>query len=123
MFKIRQLHRDLCVIRIKKEILAHPNTVIADQNASSNYVRFSSGRDGLRLIDKNTIFARSWKHPDDQIAEWRHGSAMCAEVLIPDSVPPEYILGVYASCEESAEAIISLLPDLDVVVNGDLFFR
>jgi O-acetyl-ADP-ribose deacetylase (regulator of RNase III) len=33
------------------------------------------------------IYARDWKHPDDQIREWRHKSRKCAEVLIPHSVP------------------------------------
>ena len=122
MSKIRGSHKKLCVIRVDKSILNHPNAVVADQNASSNYVRFASGRVGLRLIVKETVFARFWLHPDDQIAEWRHGSAMCAEALIPDCVPAEYIKGIYVSCDETAQSIRQEFPDMDVVVNRDLFF-
>lgn len=123
MFKINSSHQDLCVIRVDKQILKDQRAVIADQNASSNYVRFAPGRDGLRLIDKNTVFARSWKHPNDQIAEWRHGAAMCAELLIPDCVPAIHIKGVYVSCEGTAVHVRQEFPNLDVVIHSDLFFR
>jgi hypothetical protein len=114
-------HKELCVIRVDKSILHFPSAVVADQNASSEYVRFSGGIAALRLIDKAIVFARSWKHPGDQIREWRHGSAMCAEVLIPDVVPPNYIMGVYVSCDETASLIRDDFSDLDVLVNSDLF--
>ena len=123
MSKIRALHRDLCVLRIDKEILHNATAIVADQNASSKYVRFSDGIAGLGRIDRATVFADSWIHQGDQIAEWRHGSAMCAEVLILDRIPPNFITGVYVSCEESATEVRKNHEGLDVTVNGKLFFR
>jgi len=122
MSKIRARHRELCVLRIDKSILLEETAIVADQNASSKYVRFSPGLAGLRRIDKETVFAEDWRHPGDQIAEWRHGSAMCAEVLLPDAVPPRYINGLYVSCEDTAHLVRGEFPDMDVLVNGNLFF-
>ena len=71
MYKRKELHRDLCVIRVSKDILGLPTVIISDQNASSKYVRFSNAAVGLLRIDKDQVFASSWTHKGDQIAEWR----------------------------------------------------
>jgi len=123
MFKINHLHEELCILRIDKRILHDPSVVIADQNASSHYCRFGSGLGGLDRIDHETVFADSWIHAGDQIAEWRHGSQMCAEVLVLNAVPPEYITGVYTSCEKTAEAVHASCPHTKITVNSKLFFR
>lgn len=123
MYKRKDQHRELCVVRVDKTILQNPSAVVADQNACTNYVRFGSGIDGLKLIDKDMVFAQYWNHPGDQIASWRHGAAMCAEVLILDCVQPAYIKGVYVSCEQTKSDIQTMFPNLDVVVNGYLFFQ
>jgi len=122
MSKIRSQRRDLCVLRVDPAVLLIPGTVISDQNASSDYVRFLSSPDGLRHIDRDYIFARSWKHPLDQIEEWRHGSAMCAEVLVPDRVESKHIMGCYVSCQSLFDECAEQHPDLDVRQNGGLFF-
>src|SRR5260370_33524485 len=82
MSKIRELHRELCVRRMDKETLHATAAIVADPNASSTYVRFGAGIAGLGRINKEIVFADSWIHQGDKIAEWRHGSAMCDEVLI-----------------------------------------
>jgi hypothetical protein len=86
-----EAHR-LCVLRVSTEILSIPGTVITDQNAASTYVRFSTP-DRLRLMDLDCVFARNWKHPENQIEEWRHSSAKCAEVLIPKKIPTDFLIG------------------------------
>ena len=123
MSKIREHHRGLCVLRLDRRILNHSTAIVSDQNASSKYVRFSEVIAGLGRIDKDTVFADSWIYPEDQISEWRHGSAMCAEVLILDRILPNFITGVYVSCEESASEVRERHKGLDVIVNGKLFFR
>jgi len=59
MSKIRALHGDLCVLRIDKEILHNAIAIVADQNASIKYVRFSDGIAGLGRINSETVFADS----------------------------------------------------------------
>ncbi len=113
---------ELCVLRISTEILSIPGAVITDQNAASKYVRFSAP-DRLPYINLDYVFARSWKHPDDQIEEWRHSSAKCAEALIPERIPVRFLLGAYvvdASAKSRLEACGFPLP---IEIKPDLFFR
>ncbi|MBI4469154.1 MAG: DUF4433 domain-containing protein [Acidobacteria bacterium] len=82
--KIRAQHASICVLRISTDVLDLPGVIVSDQNASSGYARFAAAPEGLRLIDEALVFAEYWTHPDDPIAEWRHGSIKCAEILVPD---------------------------------------
>jgi hypothetical protein len=123
MYKRKYGHRELCVIRVDKSILNHPTSIVADQNACSGYARFASGTTGLGRIDADTVYAEYWTHSGDQIATWRQKTAMCAEVLVLDSVPSTYINGVYVSCAESKAEVEGAFPDLDAVVKPHLFFR
>ncbi len=113
----------MCVLRINKGILRYNNVVVADQNASSDYVRFGGCVNGLRLISRELVYARSWIHPEDQKLEWRHGSIMCAEVLVPDRVPPDDLMGVYVSCEETLSRVSADVGKLPIIVDADLFFQ
>lgn len=88
-------YKDLCVLRVSLNVLDLPGVVVTDQNAASGYARFSPPLSGLALLDHDYIFADYWTHPDDQIAEWRHKAAMCAEVLVPNLVPPQHIIGTF----------------------------
>jgi hypothetical protein len=122
LFKLKAQHADLCVLRIAPTVLDLPNVVIADRNASSDHVRFAPAPTGLSLIDDDEVFARSWKHPDDQIAEWRHRSIKCAEVLVPDHVDASYVVGAYVLGPAGIGQIRLLAPTLAVEVNSDIFF-
>lgn len=84
----------LCVLRVSTAVLKIQGAVITDQNAAGKYVRFLAPAQ-WRQLDFDDIFALSWKHPDDQIAEWRHKSRKCAEVLIPHVVTPANVVGAY----------------------------
>lgn len=111
----------ICLLRVSTNVLDLPGTVIADQNAASEYVRFAHAPSGLALIDHTTVFATYWTH-DDRVTEWRHKSAMCAEVLVPDVVPPDHVLGAYVGSELAAQRIASDSPTLPVVVDRSRFF-
>jgi hypothetical protein len=94
MFRRQDQAHDLCVLRISTMVLALPGTVITDQNAASDYVRFLHPRQ-WQVLDFDAIYAMDWRHPDDQIAHWRHSSQKCAEVLVPRRVEPIYVTGAY----------------------------
>ena len=86
MLSARRAEADsLCVLCVSTSVLSLPGTVITDQNAASDYVRFLA-LSQWQLLDWDLIFATDWRHPDDQIAEWRHKSRKCAEVLVPHCV-------------------------------------
>jgi len=123
MYRRQAEHRSICVLRISPGVLDLPGVVIADQNASSDYVRFSSSPGGLTRIDRDLVFAEWWTHPGDPIEQFRHRSIKCAEVLVPDRVDASYITGAYISGSEGQEALSTVVPGLAATVHGHMFFR
>lgn len=117
------MHERICVLQVSPAVLDLPNVVIADGNGGSSHVRFRPAPDGLAFVDRERTFARWWAHPGDQIEKWRHSVQKCAEVLVPDVVPAQYITGAYVSCEVSEQRLRSLAPSLPITINADLFFR
>jgi hypothetical protein len=116
-------HRDLCVLRVGLDLLDRDGVLIASENASTDRVRFASAPDGLGILKKELVLARSWNH-DDEIAKKRHGALMCAEVLVPDRVDPQYIRGAYVSCRAAADTLRADVPDdFPITINRDLFFQ
>jgi hypothetical protein len=116
-----EAHR-LCVLRVSTEIFKIPGAVVTDQNAVSKYVRFSTP-EIVKYMDLNYVFARNWKHPGEQIEEWRHSSAKCAEVLIPQRIPPEFLLGAYVLNDAAKGRLEGRGFKLPIQVNSDIFFH
>lgn len=114
---------EVCLLRVSSDVLDIAHVVVSDQNAASDYVRFAPAPDGLQLIDRTTTFASSWKHPEDQIAEWRHKSAVCAEVLVPDRVGPEHLLGAYVGSDAAKRSMLAAAPALEAAVQPYMFLR
>ena len=113
---------DLCVLRVSTLVLALPGTVITDQNAASDYVRFCSPAQ-WELLDWDDIFAMDWRHSGDQIAFWRHRSRKCAEVLVPHRVDAQFIMGAYVVDAAAQARLAASGWTLPIVVNAVLFFR
>ncbi len=120
--KRRDQNDQICILRVNPSVLDLPGVIISDQNASSDYVRFDKVETGLKVLDKDTIFARFWLHPDNRIEEWAHKSAKCAEVLVPDKVGPEYIFGSYVANQTALKAFKQLNIQLTVCIKSDIFF-
>lgn len=120
--KRRNQNDEICILRINPSVLDLPCVIISDQNASSHYVRFDKVETGLEVLDKDKIFARFWLHPDNQIKEWDHKSAKCAEVLVPDKIEPKYILGAFVANETALQAFHQLKMSLTVLIKNDIFF-
>lgn len=119
-------HSDLCVVRVNRSVLNLPNVVISDQNAASDWVRFLSYPDGMSSINFDYVFADSWQD-EDQRTGWQKKAAKCAEALVPNSVAPSYITGVYtcdAQTKAKVETVLAGLSwNLTVMSNPHLFFR
>lgn len=120
-FELKDRIADLSILRISLDVLDLPDVVIADRNASANWVRFASSPEGLKNIDKEKVFAEFWTH-EDPIEQWEHGSVMCAEVLVPHRVVPTFIMGAYVSCEASTQKCRSNGVTIPIRVNKHLFF-
>lgn len=125
MYKRRAQHPTLTILRVSPAVLDLPGVVVTSGNASSDYTRFAPAPGGLDLVDRELVFADDWRHPN-QIEQWRHSSAKCAEVLVPDRVSPEHLAGAYVSCRESEAEIRQHLDAVDlaleVSIDRHLFF-
>jgi len=123
MAKKRPEHDRLCVLRVSTEALNIPEAVIADENASSKYALFLPSPRGLQKLNHDEVFVHSWKCPDDQIREWRLGSVVCAELLVPHVVPRRLILGAYVLDGVARTRFTAIESNLECVVNADIFLR
>jgi hypothetical protein len=112
----------LCVLRVSTQVLALPGTVITDQNAASDYVRFMAPGQ-WRLLAWDDIFAVDWRHPGDQIAYWRHKSRKCAEVLVPHQVDRKFLTGAYVVDVVAQGRLAGFGCTLPIVASPVLFFR
>jgi hypothetical protein len=122
LFKRQNEAATLCILRVSTQVLALAGTVIADQNAASDYVRFLHPKQ-WQILDFDAIYAMDWRHPDDQIAYWRHKARKCAEVLVPHRVDPQFLTGAYV-VDESAEISLRMTGfALPVAASPMLFFR
>jgi len=122
MYRRRRQHEEICVLSVHKEVLNEEGTVIADRNASSDYVRFGRGAEDLDILHDQWVYARDWTHAN-QLSQWQHRSIKCAEVLVPDRVDPTHVRRIFVSREKSKENVKEIVEDLEVKVNPDLFFQ
>lgn len=120
--KIRDRNSQICVLCVDPSILDSSNVIISDRNASSNYVRFYTAKAGLEALNKDTICANFWLHPDNQYEEWAHKSAKCAEVLVPDKIDSRNILGAIVANNTALAAFKKLQIPLTVSIKSDIFF-
>ncbi|MEJ7747366.1 MAG: DUF4433 domain-containing protein [Luteimonas sp.] len=121
MLSVRR-HEEVCVLRVARQVLQIQGTVITDQNAASNYVRFYAPAQA-NLLDFDDIYARDWRHPGDQIREWQHKSSKCAEVLVPRCVQPDMLLGAYVVDDAALNSLRQTGFVLPIDVDADFFFR
>lgn len=115
-------HEDICVLRVSTAVLQSNGTVIADQNAASKYVRFYAPAQSS-LLNFDDIYARDWRHPDDQIREWQHKSRKCAEVLVPQRVQPNMLIGAYVVDDAARTRLNQAGFTLPINIDADFFFR
>ena len=122
LFKRLNEAGDLCVLRVSTQVLALQGTVISDQNAASDYVRFLHPSQ-WRELPFDDIFAVDWRHPDDTIAYWRHKSRKCAEVLVPHRVESQLLSGAYVIDPAAERRLLDLGFNRPVTIDPVLFFR
>lgn len=121
LFKRKDEAPDLCVLNVSTKVLELPGTVISDQNAASDYARFLHPSQ-WKLLAFDDIYAMDWRHPDDQIAYWRHKARKCAEVLVQHRVHPQFLMGAHVVNEAAARRLGSLGFNLPVKISPELFF-
>jgi hypothetical protein len=124
MYVRKDQHETTCVLLIDPTVLDLPGTVVADGNAGSRggYTLFSPSPAGLAGLDRDLVRAEYWTDPE-YFAYCERKRKRCAEILVPDRVPPEYIVGVRVSCAASQSAVGAIAPGLPCHIDPHLFFR
>lgn len=115
----RHLNDSICVLRIRNDVLAIQGVIVTDQNASRD-CWFKSVADGLPLIKKEEVFAEFWL-AEDPIEKYRLKGIKCAEVLVPERVFPESIVGAYVA-NNTALAAFRQVSSLPVETRANIFF-
>ena len=119
--KRRDTNSEICILRVNPDVLNLPNVVIADRNASSEYVRFYHFPFGLQFLDEEKIYAKYWTN-NDQFEYMERKSKKCAEVLVPDKVNPEYIFAAYVYDKKSKEKLLNTGFAHQIDLKPDIFF-
>lgn len=122
LFKRQGEAANLCVLRVSTEVLTLPGTVLSDQNAATDYVRFYDPSQ-WQMLNFDDIYALDWRHPGDEIAYRRHRARKCAEVLVPRIIPSRFVLGAYVIDDTARERLVALGFRLPITVDPVLFFR
>lgn len=122
LFRRKAEAPQLCVLRVSIDVLEIDGVVLSDQNAASDYVRFYEPSD-WRYLNFDDIYARDWRHPGDAAAYYRHKARKCAEILVPEKVDPEFLLGAYVVDQNAANRLRAKEPGLAIKVEPDMFFR
>ena len=122
LYVLQPRYAEMCVLRIDASALDLDGAIIADGNASSDYTRFHTSPGGLLVIDQAVTFAEYWTHVD-YYAQLDHKRRMCAELLVPDRIPPSLIIGSYVSSDAAKATCAALGHPWEPTVNRRLFFN
>jgi hypothetical protein len=122
MYRRKEQHAELCVLRVRTDVLDLPSVVVSDRNAAAGIARFDPPSVGIAALDRASVFAQSWDHADP-LEKKRREQLRMAEALVPDIVPANFIVGAYVSCDQSQRRLAALAPDLATTINAHVFFR
>lgn len=113
---------EICVLKICPEILDIPDVIIADQNASSSYVRFYEPDSAFENLRFDMIYAQYWTD-DNPFLGFEKKSVKCAEVLVPQKISPQYIIAAAVKNPEDKEKLLAMDFKEKIYIEPKLFFR
>ena len=113
---------ELCVLCIDKKVLDLPETVVTDRNAAAELAIFISPDKAISQLDFQMIFAKYWTDEDvSKMADKKQ--VKCAEVLVLDKVPVEYIISIKTGSRKAKEKVKELNLGVPVILDEELFFN
>jgi hypothetical protein len=127
--------RQLCVVRVRADVVRTPGTVLSDGKVTDRTTRFIDPFAAPGQVDMSIVRAHSWGVFEGTFgARIRTGndervkSALQATLLVPDFVRAEMIEAIIAPSEASAARVRDLLraqrfdPQVSVSVDANRFF-
>lgn len=122
LFKRKALAEEICVLAVTATILNNPHCILSDRNAATDLVKFYSALEGINQLDFNKIYAQYWVH-DDPYEHSNHKAIKCAEILVPNCIPYEYIVGAYVVSHAAQKALFDYGFDKKTIINPQVFYR
>lgn len=122
MYLRRDKYREICVLSISPDVLSIPGAVVSDENAARDYVCFFDPMRDLDKLDFDSIYLKSWDHPEPYKKYMLKGR-LCAEALIPNRVDYGYVQSAYVACTLVQEKLLESGFNKPININPDMFFR
>ena len=113
---------DLCIICVDKRVLDLKDTVVTDCNAACELAALDSPEKGIKFIDFKRVFAKYWTS-NNPFEQFDNKSIQCAEVLVLNEIPIDYLVGVYVCSATAEERIKQLNLNIKVKICKKLFFQ
>ena len=112
---------ELCVVRVTSEVLELEGVVMSDRNAAASFCRFRAPEAALPAIDAELIERVFWTD-GSQLERELCRNAKFIEVLVPQRIQPEYLIGAYVGSTDARLTLEAADCGLDVEMNKHLFF-
>lgn len=122
MYKRKDNAEELCILAVRTSVLNIEGCVLSDQNSSTDLVKFYTPEDGLNNINFDLVFEQYW-NVGDYYEQRRRKAIKCAEILVPDCIPYDYIVGAYVLNDESKHKLLTYGFDKIISISSKPFFR
>lgn len=119
--KLRSKNNEICILKIDATILDISNVIVSDRNATSNYVNFYTAKEGISILNFKKIFDKYWVVPD-YFEALENKAVKCAEILVPNVVPFDYIIAVAVINEKNANILKQQGMNKRIIVQPSAFF-
>ena len=122
LYRLQDKAESLCILAIDTDVLEIPGCILSDRNASTFLAKFYSPEDGFDCINFNLVYAKDWRDIDTY--EYLKKKAIkCAEILVPNCVPYEYITSACVLNDKSKKRLIDSGFNKEIIVNSSVFYR
>lgn len=134
MYMRKSQHAELCILRIRREILNRGDVILSNQNAATYPARFFPSSE-FRLSPQSTKFLTSpvstrffSDNPvEQQDKQGKLKQVRQAEVLVPYQIDPSYIADIFVSGPEAEITVSAVLQNLqstlNIRINQSMFFQ
>lgn len=117
----RSQNEEICILKFDRVVLDFEGVIISDKNASSNYAAFYEPNIGLDCIDFDLVYARYWTD-EDYYEHCKKKSIKCAEILVPYSIPSDYIVCAAVVNKNAAKRLEKTGFDKNIIIEPRVFF-
>lgn len=123
----RAMQDSIAILCLDKSLLFQDETVFADGNAANNATAFYRDLQDLDKLDWQCINfpGNNWTRFEGsrQVTFVENRRKRCAEVLIPDMIPPQHIERIVVRTRRSLFALDEIIKQrVEVVVRPELYF-